>query len=231
MKSRHLAISADATELHIRKGESMSVYILTIFEIVGVIAFAASGAIAGIEKKMDIFGVSILGLTTAVGGGVIRDLILGITPPMTFRNPVYATMAIIVSFVVFFAVAKKPSFKYRHYYDILMFIMDSIGLGIFTVIGINTAYTSNPDYGIFLLVFVGVVTGVGGGIMRDIMAGNPPYVFVKHFYACASIIGALLCVYSRPYIGSVYSMFLGTAAVILLRFLAARFRWSLPKPR
>lgn len=209
----------------------MSEFILLLFEMVGVVAFAASGAMTGLEKGMDIFGVSILGLTTAVGGGVIRDLILGITPPMTFQNPIYAAISISVSFIVFIAAVKYPSFKGRKYYEISMLIMDSIGLGVFMVIGINTAYSLDSDYSMFLLIFVGVVTGIGGGVMRDIMAGNPPYVFVKHFYACASIIGALVCVYSWPYFGSATSMLFGTAAVIILRLLAARFRWSLPKPK
>lgn len=209
----------------------MSEFILLLFEMVGVIAFTASGAMTGLEKGMDIFGVSILGLTTAVGGGVIRDLILGITPPITFQNPIYAAISILVSFIVFIAAIKRPSFKGSRHYEISMLIMDSIGLGVFTVIGINTAYSLNSDYSIFLLIFVGVITGVGGGILRDIMAGNPPYVFVKHFYACASIIGALICVYTWPYLGSAASMLLGTAVIIVLRLLAAHFRWSLPKPK
>lgn len=110
-----------------------------------------------------------------------------------------------------------------------MLIMDSIGLGVFTVVGINTAYSQDGEYNIFLLVFVGVVTGVGGGVIRDMMAGDRPYIFVKHFYASASIIGALACVAAWHYIGSITSMFVGTAVVIVLRLCAARFRWSLPK--
>ena len=113
--------------------------------------------------------------------------------------------------------------------EIFIMVLEIIGTIAFAVSGALTGMKKNMD--IFGVIILAETTAVGGGIMRDIMAGNPPYVFVKHFYACASIIGALLCVYSRPYIGSVYSMFLGTAAVILLRFLAARFRWSLPKPR
>ena len=80
-----------------------------------------------------------------------------------------------------------------------------------------------------MLIFVGVVTGVGGGVIRDMMAGVAPYIFVKHFYASASIIGALSCVAVRPYAGSVTSMFVGTAVIIVLRLCAAKFRWSLPK--
>ena len=206
----------------------MSEMLLLSFEIVGTIAFAVSGALLGLEKQMDILGISILGLTTAVGGGVIRDLILGLTPPMTFRNPLYAIIAIGVSILVFIIARKRSVFQGK-WYETVMLIMDSIGLGVFTVVGINTAYSQDGEYNIFLLVFVGVVTGVGGGVIRDMMAGDRPYIFVKHFYASASIIGALACVASWHYIGSITSMFVGTAVVIVLRLCAARFRWSLPK--
>ena len=206
----------------------MSEILLLAFEIAGTVAFAVSGALLGLEKRMDILGISILGLTTAVGGGVIRDIILGITPPMTFRNPLYAAIAIGVSVLVFVIVRKRSLFKGR-FYEITMLIMDSAGLGVFTVIGINTAFVRDDSYGIFLLVFVGVMTGVGGGILRDVMAGDRPYIFVKHFYASASIIGALVCVAVWDVLGSIASMFVGTAVVIVLRLCAARFRWSLPK--
>lgn len=208
----------------------MTDMIIFAFEIVGVVAFAISGALVGIKKKMDILGISILGLLVACGGGVIRDLVLGITPPMTFRNPIYATIAILTSIVVFIYMENAPKKRSRKMQDRIMLIMDAIGLGIFTVMGINTAYTQEQDYSWFLLIFVGVITGVGGGILRDIMAGDRPYVFVKHFYASASIIGAIVYVIILPYLGTVTSMFVGTGVIIVLRILAAKYRWSLPKP-
>ncbi len=206
--------------------------IIFAFEIIGVIAFAISGAIVGIEKKMDILGICILGLSVAVGGGVIRDLVLGINPPMTFRNPIYAGIAILTSIIVFIFAVKAPKVLNSRVMDGLMLVGDAIGLGIFTVMGINTAYnhTIDAEYSMFLLIFVGVITGVGGGILRDMMAGDRPYVFVKHFYASASIIGAIVYVLILPYIGTVPSMFIGTGLIIGLRVCAAYFRWSLPKP-
>ena len=208
----------------------MTDMIIFAFEIVGVIAFAISGALVGIEKKMDILGISILGLLVACGGGVTRDLVLGITPPMTFRNPVYATIAIITSIAVFIYAVNFPKKANSKAKDTIMLIMDAIGLGIFTVMGINTAYMQEQDYSWFLLIFVGVITGVGGGILRDVMAGDRPYVFVKHFYASASIIGAIVYVLIWPHLGTVTSMFAGTGVIIGLRILAAKYRWSLPKP-
>ncbi|MBR3935243.1 MAG: TRIC cation channel family protein, partial [Oscillospiraceae bacterium] len=145
-----------------------------------------------LSKKMDIFGVAVLGLVTAVGGGVIRDLVLGITPPKTFQNPIYAAVAIATSLIIFIP-AVRHFLSGKEVYDKIMLLMDSVGLGIFTVVGIETAYLSDQSHSIFLLIFVGVITGVGGGVLRDIMAGNTPYIFVRHVYASASLTGALLC--------------------------------------
>ncbi|MCI8609551.1 MAG: trimeric intracellular cation channel family protein [Firmicutes bacterium] len=208
----------------------MSAYISFMLEIVGTVAFSVSGAILGLKRQMDILGIAILGLTTAVGGGVIRDLILGITPPNTFRNPVYAVVAIITAIIVCTPWVQRLFDRMHMMYEITMFLMDSIGLGIFTVVGISTAYSVSSSFGLFLLVFVGTVTGVGGGLMRDVMASEPPYIFTKHFYASASLFGAIVCALLWPVIGESWAMILGTAVVVALRILAAVFRWSLPKP-
>lgn len=205
--------------------------VITLFEIIGTVAFAASGAIVALKKEMDIFGVAILGLFTAVGGGVIRDMILGNTPPAVFKDPVYAVVAIITSVIIFLPKVRGLLKKSPKVYDIVMLIMDSVGLGIFTVVGIQTAKSVNPDSGYFLLVFVGIVTGVGGGLLRDICAGVTPYIFVKHFYACASLFGSLLCALLWNYTSENIAMISGSAAVLVLRILAAKFRWSLPKAR
>lgn len=205
--------------------------VITVFEIIGTVAFAASGAIVALKKEMDIFGVAILGLFTAVGGGVIRDMILGNTPPAVFKDPVYALVAIITSIIIFLPKVRGLLKKSPKVYDIVMLIMDSVGLGIFTVVGIQTAKSVNPESGYFLLVFVGIVTGVGGGLLRDICAGVTPYIFVKHFYACASLFGSLLCTLLWNYTSENIAMISGSAAVLVLRILAAKFRWSLPKAR
>ena len=109
--------------------------------------------------------------------------------------------------------------------------MDSIGLGLFTVVGVQVATAAMPERNLFLITFVGVLTGVGGGILRDVFAGNTPYIFIKHFYACASIIGAWTCALLWPYTGSVPAMIAGAALTVVLRLLAAHFRWSLPKAK
>ena len=200
-----------------------------MIEIVGTIAFAVSGALTGLRKNMDIFGVAVLGVTTAVGGGMVRDLILGDTPPVMFRTPVYSMVAVATAIVVFLPPVRERLLESHKTVDILLLVMDNLGLGVFTVIGVEKAIQSETECGLFLTVFVGVLTGVGGGLLRDVMAGNPPYIFVKHVYACASIVGALLCALLWGIAGSRVSMLLGAAAVVMIRFLAAHYRWSLPR--
>ena len=202
-----------------------------LLEIVGTIAFAISGAIVGIQKKMDIFGVAILGLTTAVGGGILRDLILNITPPAALVDPVFAVTAILVS-ILFFIPSVRATLEYRKkLYDLLILVMDSVGLGLFTVVGVRAAMNAGFDSNLFLATFVGVLTGVGGGILRDIFAGDMPYIFIKHFYACASIIGAWTCALTWRSLHEIPSMILGAALIVILRLLAAHYRWSLPKAK
>ena len=207
--------------------------IITLFmEMAGTVAFAASGAMVGVERNMDIFGVSVLGVVTAVGGGMIRDIVLGIIPPNVFTNPVYALVATITSCVVFLAFYWKRQLLEGHMrltYDRVMLVMDSIGLGIFTVVGVNTGIRSGYMDNVFLLVFLGTITGVGGGLMRDMMAGVPPYIFVKHIYACASIVGAVVCVYMNRFVGNVEAMMVACFVIILIRYLAAHYRWNLPR--
>ena len=203
-------------------------HVFLILELGGTLAFAASGAITGLKKNMDIFGVCILGLTTAVGGGVIRDLILGITPPGTFQDPIYAMVALLTSLVLFLPRIRRLLMWDQRLYDLALLVMDSAGLGIFTMAGIRTAYAHADQPTLFLLVFVGVVTGVGGGLLRDIMAGDTPYIFIKHIYACASLAGALACVWLWPLAGEMAATLCGGGLVILIRFLSAHFRWNLP---
>lgn len=193
-----------------------------IFEIIGTVAFAISGACVAVSKKMDIFGVVILGTTTAVGGGIIRDLILGIVPPSAFQKPVYALVAIVVSIVVFMPKIRGIAEKQN---GPLLLTMDSIGLAVFTVVGVRAGM---PEGNIFLAVFVGALTGVGGGIMRDLFAGNSPYIFSKHFYASASLIGAVIAALCWRY-GAAVSMLAGGIPIVILRLLAAKYRWRLPK--
>lgn len=207
--------------------------IVFIMEMMGTVAFAASGAMVGVGRRMDIFGVCVLGVITSVGGGMIRDIILGNIPPNVFRNPVYAAVATVISCLVFALIhLRKDLLKQGHLremYDKIMLVMDSVGLGIFTVVGVNTGIQCGYRNHTFLLIFVGTITGVGGGLLRDMMAGVPPYIFFRHIYACASIVGAIACVLIYREAGAVAAMVVSSVLVVLIRFLAAYYHWNLPK--
>lgn len=190
---------------------------LFLFEMLGTIAFAASGAVLGVRKGLDVFGVCILGLTTACGGGMVRDVLLGNTPPAAFQNPTASAVAVVTSLIMFLS-------GVRH------LLMDSAGLGIFTVMGVRVAWNCVEAPSLYLLVFVGVLTGVGGGLLRDVMAGDMPYIFVKHIYACASLVGAVICGVLRQPAGEMTAMLVGAAAVFAIRCLSAHYRWNLPHP-
>ena len=202
---------------------------LFLLELAGTVAFAVSGAVLGIEKHMDIFGVGLLGITTAVGGGILRDLVVGLTPPRAFQDPMYLLVALGVSVVLFFPFVRRLIGRSKRVFDALMLLMDATGLGIFTITGINTAITLADCTDPLLLVFVGLLTGTGGGVLRDVFSGERPYIFVRHFYACASIIGALICALCWDRLGANAAMLFGAAAIVVLRLLAAYYHWSLPK--
>lgn len=210
----------------------MTEALIVFFDLIGTIAFAISGALIGISKKMDLFGTLVLAITTACGGGCLRDIMVGSVPPAMCRNPVYVVIAAVVATIVFLLV-----FFHTHMprmlaplYDKMLFWFDTLGLAAFTVdgvmVGIRCGYGDNA----FLLVFLGFLTAVGGGTLRDVLAGRIPDIFLKHVYAVAAIAGGLLLTLTRP-LGDKPSMILGFSLVIALRCLAAHYRWNLPRIR
>lgn len=208
---------------------------LFVIEMLSVTSFAISGSITALKKNMDIFGVMVLGLTTSVGGGIIRDIILGINPPKIFFDPSYAIVALITSLVTFLVeyIKRKKNYvllsTHSHFNELCLFWLDTIGLAIFTMVGISTAYEKSVNYSDYLVCSVGVITGVGGGLTCDILARNTPRLFVKHVYASASIAGSILCVSLWDITGPLAAMILGACLIVLLRFLAMTFKWNFPR--
>ncbi|NLW52247.1 MAG: trimeric intracellular cation channel family protein [Tissierellia bacterium] len=205
-------------------------------EILGVIAFAVTGALDAIDSKMDLLGVIILGVTTSVGGGIIRDLVLGINPPKSFVNPIYIYIATISSLLTFAWTyykrnIKKESIKFL--FNQWLTTFDAIGLAVFTVLGMNVAYSLSYDYRGIVYVFVGVITGVGGGILRDVLSQKMPYILERNIYASASIVGALVHyflikhqIFTQP-----VSMIISMLIIFTVRMVAAKFELNLPKVR
>lgn len=207
--------------------------IIFIFEMIGTIVFAVTGVITAIEKKLDIFGAVVLGMATAVGGGIIRDLILGYLPPTAFRKPVFAITAIVTSILVF-TIAWYLGKKIKKHFDIyakVINVFDSVGLAVFTIGGINAAASCGFGENSFLSIFVGILTGVGGGMLRDIMAGKIPGILRERVYALAALLGALVYqgLVDNEIMSGVPAMLLGAGIILLVRALATVFRWNLPK--
>ena len=199
-------------------------------EILGTIAFAVSGAIEAMKKEMDILGVCVMGLVTAVGGGILRDCMIGEFPPAIFQNVMLVSIALISALLAFFAgwFIKPKKEKTIRIWNQVFLISDAIGLGAFTVLGIRYVQEVSGYSSLLLLMFMGVITGVGGGVLRDLFAGNVPYIFRKHIYATASIVGAVLylCLQKTGYLQ--LAQMVSVLAVVCLRLLAAKYRWNLP---
>ena len=164
-----------------------------IFDLLGTTAFAVSGVFAAISRRMDLFGIFVLSAATAVGGGIIRDILIGNIPPAAFKNSIYlwiilGSMAVITIIVRYFNIRmwRRVVGKLSIWY----LVCDAIGLGSFTVTGTLLGCFYYPDYWI-LDITLGVLTAVGGGVIRDVLAGRIPGVLRKEVYATASLLGSI----------------------------------------
>lgn len=159
--------------------------IIFVLDLFGTMAFAVTGALRAIEHKYDIVGVIILGTTTGLLGGVMRDTILGIFPPYNFSDTIHVALTTITSTIIFFLYHRIK--KYENMFN----IFDTIGLGVFTFTGASIAY-SLFSTNIVLIIISSLLTAFGGGILRDVLVREPPIVFTKEVYALASFIGVIL---------------------------------------
>lgn len=200
-----------------------------IFDMIGTIAFAVSGALVGVARKMDIFGMTVLALATAIGGGIVRDVLLGYFPPNSLRNVVYVTVVLAVTVIVFLIYNsryRKHAMGPRSRASYLL--ADALGLASFTVTGASAGFKLYPELPIFI-VLLGTITAVGGGIIRDMLAQRIPSVLKEDVYALPSIIGGIvyyLMVTSSWDSMAVYGAF---TVVLVVRLLAIKYNWSLPK--
>ena len=201
-----------------------------VLEMIGTVAFALSGAMVAIQKRLDLLGILVLGITTAVGGGMIRDLIIGVHPPMMFVKPVYVVVSAIFILILFLIIKvnhSSPKFLESALYETLFNLMDAIGLGVFTVVGVNSVMNNDMNHMLFLKIFLGVITGVGGGLIRDMMANETPGILRKH--VCASIAGAVCYIILYDWLRSGMAMVLSIILVVVIRVLAKHYEWNLPK--
>jgi len=196
---------------------------LYALDLLGTAAFAASGALAGIRREMDIFGVLMLGLVTATGGGTLRDLLLGDTPPFIFKDETYLYLSVAVSLAVFILHRQLDFLQHPLIY------FDAVGLGTFVVIGTGKAISFK--LGFFGAVMMGVITATAGGMIRDLLSNRIPLVLQKEVYASACLAGGALLYLLHQYtrLPHTWSLLAAASTVIVLRLLAVQHNWSLPR--
>ena len=208
--------------------------LLTVTEIIGTVAFSISGALVAIHCGLDMLGVVVLGCITAVGGGMMRDVLIGNTPPLIFANSGIFLLALITAIVVFvlaYINARKFEVLKERTSQIIN-LADAIGLAAFSVSGIEVAVSAGYGASAGVTVAMGVITGVGGGVLRDVLAGSVPSILKKHIYALVSVVGCVAYYLIRTYTPyDVSGTILVATMMVLARVLAMRYRWSLPKIR
>jgi uncharacterized membrane protein YeiH len=199
----------------------LTVDILYALDLLGTASFAVSGALAGVQRRMDLLGVVILGLVTATGGGTLRDVLLGDVPPFCFTDENYFYVSIFFALTVFF---------FHHALDFLhrpLLYFDALGLATFLVIGTGKALNLNA--GFLVAVMMGVVTATAGGVVRDILSNQVPLILQKEIYATACIIGGIVLFFlHRLGMGMNGASIIAAICVLAIRIIAIRRNWSLP---
>lgn len=197
------------------------IYILDLF---GTMAFAVTGAFKAIEHKTDVVGILLLATITGVAGGTIRDVVMG-QFPNSLSDPAYVIITVLSGLSIFFLYSHLK----KHWNLFLKF--DAIGLGVFTIIGATFAYNL-VGLNFLAIMLGGMLTAVGGGILRDVFVTQVPIVFVKEFYISASFIGITVFYLTLYFGGELYSAtILGIIITTTLRLIAMKFNWNLPKAK
>jgi len=198
--------------------------IIYALDLLGTVAFAASGALAGVRRGMDLLGVIVLGIVTATGGGVMRDVLLNDTPPFCFKNEIYLYLALAVSVIVFLT---PRSFERMNR---AMLLLDALGLGTFLVIGTSKALSFN--LGFMGAVIMGVMTATCGGLVRDILSNRIPLILQREIYASACVVGgALFYFLHHAGVPSSVNLTISALVVIAIRGAAILKGWQLPRGR
>ena len=212
---------------------NMSGMVLTITEIIGTVAFAISGSIIASKYGLDLFGVVLVGCVTSVCGGIIRDTLLGRFPPAIFSSRFLLAVAALTSLAVF-AIAYLNAGKIEKLekqVESTNNVFDAIGLAAFSVTGMEVAFSEDYGKNALLVISMGVITGIGGGIVRDILVDKIPYVLKKHIYALASIAGCIIYYVLRQYVNKTLGLFVALFLIVSIRLLAAKYHWKLPRVR
>jgi len=193
-------------------------------DLVGTFVFALSGAVVGVKNNFDIFGILVLAFVTGNAGGITRDLLIGAVPPATLRNLQYLWVSILAGFAVFFW-NRRIDVQGR-----LILILDASGLALFAVTGTQKALAAglNP----VMAALLGMVTGIGGGMIRDVLANQTPVVLRSDLYAVAALAaGAIVVTAHLLQLPSIAGMLVGLFVCLGLRLMAILRNWRLPGAR
>lgn len=191
-------------------------------DLLGVFVFAISGVLTAIDNKFDVVGATIIGMVTAIGGGTLRDILIGETPVGWMKD----TNSLLV---VFAAIIVSYLFK-KHILVLKrsMFFFDTIGIGLFTILGIQ----KTMDLGLspVIAILMGVVSGVFGGVLRDVLTNVVPLIFRREIYASACLIGGVAFVWLSNYSEHQnFNMLFAMLTVVIIRYLAVKYKWTLRK--
>ncbi len=203
---------------------SATMVLLHLINLVGIFVFAVSGAMRGVRSQMDIFGILVLAVVTAVSGGILRDLLIGAIPPESISDWHGIAIAVFAGLVVFFF--HRMFEQLQH--PVLLF--DAAGLGVFSATGAQKALA----FGLppLMAAVLGMISGIGGGIVRDILTAQVPIVLRSEIYASAAFLGALLVLAGDYlYFPPIESIIAGASLTFFLRTMALYRHWSLPRPR
>ena len=216
--------------------------ILLAIEIIGVISFAVAGAIVAIDKETDIFGVVFLSLMTCFGGGIIRDITIGRHPPAFFRELWYQVLigtGVALLVFVFARMFKKQYIKREQTILAVNNYIDALAIGIFSVSGVQTCldFFANKEThaGFLLCAILGMMSAVGGGMIRDLILRDIPFILRKRVYALAALVGASLYyvlvvkIFPGDMVAEVISQIGCISLVVIIRVLATKLEWNLPK--
>lgn len=194
--------------------------LITFIDYAGTLVFAISGVLAGVDRNFDLFGVFILGFVTAVGGGTLRDILIGSTPVGWMQNEIY--IYIIIAAIPICYIWKNSILKMKKG----IFLFDTIGIALFTILGLQK--TLSVGLSPLIAVMMGVVSAVFGGVIRDILSNHAPLIFSKEIYAFACLAGAILFLISNIFFVVEISMGISIISVIIIRIVAIKRHWHLP---
>lgn len=205
--------------------------LFTALELIGVVAFAVSGAMVSVKKNMDIFGVTFLGLITAFGGGILRDTLIGKVPPAFFTNYWMVLAGAVAALVVFLVarILRERYFSREEAIEHINNVFDALGLGAFAVTGAQVTMEAGFEKQWLLVLLMGLLTAIGGGLLRDLMLREIPFVLNKRIYAIAALEGTSL--YYVLHLAEVPEWISASGAILLtflMRLLATHYKWNLP---